>query len=143
MKADAQGEILVTVPALSVTVLKGKDEIVTPDLVDIRLTLDATRKVSGRVEVPAELTWEEEAVLPQTVVQFEVSVDGAAFQAVGTDRNGAPYRIYYNTDAHPAGTALTQRIVSVSGRPRPAATPSTKAASGRGCGLGACSSALP
>ncbi len=109
---NSQGdEISLTLDPLSFVILKGRDKIGTPDVVAIELGLEANIKVSGRVEVPAIVSWEADTLLPMSAISFEVSVNGGDFHDIGYD--GVPdYKVFYNADQHQDGTLLTFRAVA-------------------------------
>ena len=104
-------QITVTVEPLSFKVFKSNQMIETPDIESVKLTLSSERKVSGRVPVTAEVTWEEEALLPLTGVRFEVKVNDGEFVDIGTDVT-KDYAVFYNADQYEEGTQLTFRAVA-------------------------------
>ncbi|WP_020408035.1 pullulanase-type alpha-1,6-glucosidase [Hahella ganghwensis] len=108
LHADAADEITVSVPALSFRAYQARQKIDTPDISSVFLHLSDSAKVSGRFEVPAGVVWEDDALLPQTVVTFEVSVNGGEFEKVGVDKT-PDYRLIYDADQHEEGALLTFR----------------------------------
>ncbi|OZG72158.1 hypothetical protein BTA51_17560 [Hahella sp. CCB-MM4] len=108
LNADTSGDVTITIPALSVRIYQGRQKISTPGIDTVSLLLDPMKKVSGRFEVPAQIQWEDNTLLPMSMVSFEVSVNGGEFEGIGTDKT-PDYRVFYNADQHEAGTLLTFR----------------------------------
>jgi pullulanase-type alpha-1,6-glucosidase len=88
--------------------------------------------VAGTVEVEASL-----AAPAFAEVSFAVSVNGGAYQPLGTDTN-APYRVFYDTAGQPNGTRLSFKAVATdllgaTGNFNSATTNVTKGVSGALC----------
>ncbi len=111
LRADADNNLTVTLPALSLQIYRGRRALEAPALDSIALDLAPGSRVSGRFEVPVSLNWLAVHPLPLTHVDFEVSVDGGDFMAAGRDHS-ADYRIFYNADAYADGTQLTFRATA-------------------------------
>ena len=112
--ASGAGDISVSVPPLGAVVYK--QQVVTPVValaaaplgpITVFTTPISGTSVSGEIEVEASL-----ANPALAEVSFAVSVNGAAYQPLGTDTN-APYRIFYDTAGLANGTSLSFKAVAV------------------------------
>ncbi len=109
ISSDANRMVTVTVPALDFVLYQADAALsapaATPDITFNTPTDGA--EVTGRVEVGVDLS---EDIFAE--VNFAVSVDGGAYEYLGTDGN-APYRIFYDVSGYAPGTVLTfQAIVN-------------------------------
>ena len=107
ISSDGSGAVTVNVPALNVVVYRA-DQPVPIDSVPDGISMVAPisgAEVLGRVELHAEVT-------PGTYaeVTFAVSVDGGAYQVIGTDDN-APYAVFHDVSGLPAGTSVTYKAI--------------------------------
>ncbi|KAA3665386.1 MAG: hypothetical protein DWQ04_00880, partial [Chloroflexi bacterium] len=112
LSSDGTGNVTVDVLALGVKVYRADAAIpVATAAPGIAVTSPAAGvEVLDRVEVVATL-----GAAAYAEVTFAVSVDGGAYEPIGTDDN-APYRIFYDVSALPAGSEVTfKAIVDVDG----------------------------
>ncbi|GAA3944863.1 pullulanase-type alpha-1,6-glucosidase [Allohahella marinimesophila] len=126
INADAAGEIVIEMPALSVAIYRAKTEInaAAPEM--LTLALDESRKVSGRFEIPVIVEWTDVPVVPMTAVELQVQIDAGEFVTVATDsapdrvgvdgETALRYRAIYSADDLEGGTMLTFRAVAESAR---------------------------
>ncbi|MFC3298526.1 alpha-amylase [Arthrobacter agilis] len=106
-KSAADGTLTVTVPALSTVVyeLSGR---VPPSKAAPAVSLQAPTPAAednGRMRIAADV-----AGSSFYEVTFEARTAGAEWTGIGTDDN-APYSVYHDTSALPAGTAVEYRAV--------------------------------
>ncbi len=105
--SDADGNLTLTVPALSAAVYRAETPIAVGDSAPgiVISTPAAGSEVSGLVEVGAGLSNAGYAE-----VTFAVSVDGGEYEVIGTDDN-APYRVFYDVSEAPLGAALNFKAI--------------------------------
>ncbi|HEU5101093.1 MAG TPA: alpha-amylase family glycosyl hydrolase [Roseiflexaceae bacterium] len=108
LTTSAQADLTVDVPALSFAIYKATRPL--PALKTVPgITISApaqNQPVTGRVEVAAQLEADRFAE-----VTFAVKVGGAPnYTVIGTDNN-APYRVFYDVGALPAGTDLSFKAI--------------------------------
>ena len=107
LSSGPDGEVNVTVQPLGFAVYQAASPVPQPAAAPgISLTAPAPgAQVSERFEVRAGLDTDTYAE-----VTFAVSVDGGAYEPIGTDDN-APYRVFFDASDLPAGTALTLKAI--------------------------------
>ncbi|MGS2719817.1 pullulanase-type alpha-1,6-glucosidase [Paraglaciecola aestuariivivens] len=103
-----QGQLAFDVAPLSTVVLVSKDKVQPSNLVpEIQFSgLSPDSKVSGLLELSAELTNSDQRAIALHRVHFSVSVNGGDFQPLGTDYN-PDYKVFFNTENYPDGTVFT------------------------------------
>jgi pullulanase-type alpha-1,6-glucosidase len=106
--ADGAGNLTVDVPALGVKLYRADANISLPSVAPVvtMITPTAGEEVLGRVEVGASLSSDA-----YTEVTFAVSVDGGAYQPIGTDDN-TPYRVFYDVSDRAPGTPLEFKAIA-------------------------------
>ena len=107
LTSDAEGRLTLTVPGLDFVIYRADQPLpeseAAPGIVITSPAADAP--VSGRIEVGAQLDRDLFAE-----VTFARSIDGGPYEVIGSDDN-APYRVFYEVDQHPPGTALTFKAI--------------------------------
>ena len=110
LTSDADGNLTVTVPALSWVVYQADSPITSGSSADgfaIRMSAPADgAEVVGRAEVGAELLDDRYAE-----VTFAVSVDGGAYEVIGVDENAA-YNVYHDVSGYPVGSTVTFKAIA-------------------------------
>ncbi len=112
LTTDAAGRLSLTVPALGVVIYRQQSanpgnpggSQIGPNIT-ITSPADGATIGQGRVEVAASVSGNAFAE-----VSFAVSVNGGAYEHIGTDTN-APYRVFYDTTGLPAGASLSFKAV--------------------------------
>ncbi len=106
--ADSAGDLTVDVPALDFKLYKADAGIATPSVAPIVSisTPEAAAEVLGIVEVGADLSMPDYAE-----VTFAVSVNGGAYEPIGTDDN-SPYRVFHDVSQYTPGTALEFKAIA-------------------------------
>ncbi len=112
--SDADGNLTVTVPALSWVVYQADSPLTTgasPDGLAIAMTAPADgAEVVGRAEVGADLLDGRYAE-----VTFAVSVDGGTYEVIGTDDAGSAsngYNVYHDVSGYPVGSTVTFKAIA-------------------------------
>ncbi len=110
LTSDADGSLTVTVPALSYVVYRADSPVTSGADADgfaIAMTAPAEgAEIVGRAEVGADLLDDRYAE-----VTFAVSVDGGAYEVVGTDDN-SPYNVYHDVAGYPVGSTVTFKAIA-------------------------------
>jgi pullulanase-type alpha-1,6-glucosidase len=113
LTTNAAGQLSVTVPALGMVVYKQTAANPgNPGGSQIGPAISLTAPAGGTV-LPASGLVEVAATVGGNVfaeVSFAVSVNGGAYQPLGTDTN-APYRVFYDVGKAPAGAELSFKAV--------------------------------
>jgi glycosidase len=107
--SDESGRITVTVPPLSAVVLRANDRL-APDRDSTpspSFTAPAAGVVGGRAEIGAVVPGNE---FRQVTFAYR-EVGQSAWTVLGTDDN-APYRVFHDVRALPAGTPLEYRVIA-------------------------------
>ncbi len=105
LTSGADARLSVDVPALGVVVYRADTTIDVDDVATISmLQPTAGAEVTGRTLVTAD------PGPGYAEVTFAVSVDGEPYTVIGTDDN-APYRVYHDVAALPAGSSLTYKAI--------------------------------
>ncbi|MCB9128551.1 MAG: pullulanase-type alpha-1,6-glucosidase [Ardenticatenales bacterium] len=106
--SDADGQLTVTVPALSFAIYRATNAL-PPSSAAPAISIDSPQDgeaVLGRVEIAASLDSDQLAE-----VTFAVRVgDDVEYTPIGTDNN-PPYRLFYDTSALEVGTALSFKAI--------------------------------
>ncbi|TAA47174.1 pullulanase-type alpha-1,6-glucosidase [Corallincola spongiicola] len=111
---DADGQLTLTVPALSAVVYLSMDKIAKPDDTPALLfsTLTDGAMVMDRVEVAVTMAHEVPAAYPGLYgVDFEASVDGGDWIFIGHDA-APPYRVYFDATELADGTPVSFRATA-------------------------------
>jgi pullulanase-type alpha-1,6-glucosidase len=106
--SDADGVVTVELPALGAVLYRAETAVPVPSVApSVAIAVPAAgSQVAGRVEVRAEVDADGPAE-----VTFAASVGGGGFQVIGTD-DAAPYRVFHDVSAIPAGTEVTYRAIA-------------------------------
>ena len=100
--SDGGGVATVTIPPLTAAVYRAGAPVPAPDSLEIEIV---------NPQPGAEVTFQRFRIEAETEpftfleVTFAVSVDGADFTIIGTD-DAAPYRVFWDSGANPAGTPV-------------------------------------
>jgi len=108
LNSDSGGMVTVDVPALGVKVYRAGAAIAVPPIAPVvtMTSPNAGDELLGRAEIGAAVS------LPgYTEITFAVSVDGGAYEPIGTDDN-APYRVFYDVGDLPAGASVEFKAIA-------------------------------